>query len=131
MSTEVDDFLSHVGVKGMHWGKRKSGPTTEAKPGKEVASKGPIDKTKLKAARKEIYSQVGESMHKPSQRVLSGAAIASSLISGGSTGSIVIGAQMMRGAGFSKGKTIATAALGGAPGAILMIELKARKMARE
>jgi hypothetical protein len=119
MSTEVDDFLAHYGVKGMRWGKRGT-------------KKGPVDKEKLKSARKEIYGDVKKYYNNSkSAKVTAGAAVATSLLTGGTTGSVVVGVQMMRGAGFSKGKSIAMGALGGAPGAALAIELKARKMARE
>lgn len=126
MSEVTEDFLAHYGVKGMRWGKRQSSGDVEV----SRKSKGPIDKDKLRSARKDLYGDVKAS-YNGKQKTLAGAAIAASIFTGGSVGSVVVGAQMMRGAGFSKGKTMATAILGGAPGAVLMIELQARKNARE
>lgn len=126
MAEPTDDFLAHYGVKGMRWGKRRAGTDVEVS---SKPKKGPIDKDKLKAARKDLYDDV-KSSYNGKQKTLAGAAIATSLFTGGTVGTVVVGAQMMRGAGFSKGKTAATALLGGAPGAILMIELQARKNAR-
>jgi hypothetical protein len=130
MSEVTEDFLAHYGVKGMHWGKHKSGGTVEklSRTDKQVAKAD--YKAKVKEARKDIYGDVKSGMSSGKQRTLTGAAIATSLLTGGSTGSVVVGAQMMRSAGFSKGKTMATAILGGAPGAVLMIELQARKNAK-
>jgi hypothetical protein len=132
MPDVTEDFLSHYGVKGMHWGKHKSsgGGTVEklSRSDKQVA-KGDY-KAKVKEARKDIYSDVKAGMSTRGQKTLAGASIAASLFTGGSVGSVVVGAQMMRAAGFSKGKTTATALIGGAPGAVLMIELQARKNAR-
>jgi hypothetical protein len=127
MPDVTEDFLAHYGVKGMRWGKHKSSSGSAV----EVArpKKGPIDKDKLRAARKDLYDDVKAS-YNGKQKTLAGAAIATSLFTGGTVGTVVVGAQMMRGAGFSKGKTAATALLGGAPGAVLMIELQARKNAR-
>lgn len=129
MPDVTEDFLAHYGVKGMHWGKHKSSS------GKEVevsrTKKAPIDKDKLRAARKDIYSDVKAGMSSKGQKTLTGAAIAGTLLGGGPIATQIVGAQMMRSAGFSKGKTVATAILGGAPGAVLMIELQARKNARE
>lgn len=127
MPDVTEDFLSHYGVKGMRWGKRQSSGDVEVS---RKPKKGPIDKDKLRAARKDLYGDV-KSSYNGKQKTLAGAAIAASIFTGGSVGSVVVGAQMMRGAGFSKGKTAATALLGGAPGAVLMIELQARKNARE
>lgn len=128
MSEVTEDFLAHYGVKGMHWGKHKSSDSKTVEVSRQ--KKAPIDKAKLKEARKDIYSDVKAHMGTPGQRVTTGAALASTLI-GGPSGSAIIGAQMMRGAGFSKKKAFTTALLGGAPGAMLMIELQARKNARE
>lgn len=122
----VDDFLQHYGVKGMRWGKRQSSGDVEV----SKKSKGPIDKEKLSAERAKLYGGVKKQYESNGQKALAGAAIAGSLVTGGTLGTVVVGAQMMKGAGFSKGKTVATALLGGAPGAVLMIELQARKNAR-
>lgn len=127
MSEVTEDFLAHYGVPGMRWGKRRSSSDVEVS---RKPKKAPIDKDKLKAARKDLYDDVKAS-YNGKQKTLAGAAIATSLFTGGTVGTVVVGAQMMRGAGFSKGKTVATAILGGAPGAVLMIELQARKNARE
>lgn len=130
MTAEVDDFLQHYGVKGMHWGKHKAKGSAVEKTGgssKEAAKADKADyKSKVKAERQKIYGQVKTNMSTPAARVTTGAALASTLI-GGPSGSAIIGAQMMRSAGFSKKKSFATAMLGGAPGAVLMIELQARK----
>lgn len=126
MSEPVDNFLEHYGVPGMRWGKRKSSGDVEV----SKKSKGPIDKEKLSAERAKLYDGVKNTYKSNGQKTLAGAAIATSIFTGGATGTVVIGAQMMRGAGFSKGKSAATALLGGAPGAVLMIELQARKNAR-
>ncbi|QFG09304.1 hypothetical protein SEA_SLOOPYJOE_9 [Arthrobacter phage Sloopyjoe] len=127
MSEPVEDFLQHYGVKGMRWGKRKASSDVEV----SKKSKGPIDKDRLSEERAKLYGGVKKRYEGRGQKVLAGAAIASSVITGGTTGSVVVGAQMMRGAGFSKGKSVATALIGGAPGAVLMIELQARKNARD
>lgn len=126
MSAEVEDFLQHYGVKGMRWGKRGSKGDSNV----EKAKKAPIDKDRLKEERKKLYGQVKTNMSTPGARVTTGAALASTLV-GGPSGSAIIGAQMMRSAGFSKKKSFTTALIGGAPGAVLMIELQARKNARE
>lgn len=137
MAEPTDNFLEHYGVKGMHWGKHKSGGTSSGSGSGTVAvvskpgGKAPIDKAKLSAARKDLYSGVKQHYKSNGQKVLGGAAIAASLFSGGTVGTVVVGSQMMRGAGFSKGKSVAMGLIGGAPGAALAIELKARKMARQ
>jgi hypothetical protein len=113
VDTEVDDFLAHYGVKGMKWGKHQT--------------KGDF-KAAVKSNRKELYKGVG-SVYKSKKQT--GLAVATTLLSGGSVASAVIGTQMMRGAGYSKGKSFAMGMIGGAPGAVVAIELKARNMARE
>lgn len=122
---EVDSFLEHYGVKGMHWGKHKSSSAVEVhKPGK-----APINKDKLHAVRKDLYKGAAAHYKTKGGKVEMGASIVASLL-GGSVGSSVVGARMMRSAGYSKGKSVAMAMTLGAPGAALAIELKARNMAR-
>ncbi len=128
MSDPTEDFLEHYGVPGMKWGKRKSSGDVEVS---KKVPRNPIDKDKLKAARKDLYDGVKTHYKSNGQKTLAGAAIAASLWTGGTSGTVVVGAQMMRGAGFSKGKSVAMGMLGGTPGAMLAIELKARKMSRE
>lgn len=127
MSDPTDDFLAHYGVKGMRWGKRKAGTDVEVS---DKPKKAPIDKDKLAVARKELYKGSAEHYKTKGGRVEMGASIAATLL-GGSVGSSIVGARMMRSAGYSKGKSAVMALTLGAPGAALAIELKARKMARE
>ncbi|WNN94513.1 hypothetical protein SEA_LEWANDO_9 [Arthrobacter phage Lewando] len=108
----LNDFLMHYGVKGMKWGKH--------------ASKADY-KSSVKSHRKELYKGVGQ-VYKSKKQV--GFAVAGTLLGGGA-GSATVGVQMMRGAGYSKGKSLAMGLLGGAPGAAIAIEVKARKMAKE
>lgn len=117
-----EDYLEHFGVKGMKWGQSKGG-------GVEVSSskKVPIDKVKLKASRKEIYTDVAR-VYTSRRKV--GAAVAASLLFKPAIGSAVIGTQMMRGAGYPKGKSFAVGALSGPLGAVVAIEMKARSNAR-
>jgi hypothetical protein len=106
----LDNFLMHYGVKGMKWGKH--------------ASKADY-KSSVKSHRKELYKGLGETYSKKRNiGVLGAAAFAGA-------GTQLVGAQMMRSAGYSKGKSFAMAMIGGAPGAALAIELKARRMAKE
>jgi hypothetical protein len=124
----TEDFLEHYGVKGMHWGKHKSSSAVEVhKPGK-----APINKDKLSAARKDLYGGLKaqySNKHGKISKTKAGAMIATHLLSG-TIATQVVGAQMMRSAGYSKGKSLAMGIVGGAPGAALAIELKARKIAR-
>lgn len=61
--TEVDEFLAHHGVKGMRWGKRKSGGSTS---GHDSSSSGGSSKSgdskkvsNGKSAAKNILAAVG------------------------------------------------------------------------
>lgn len=109
----LDDFLAHYGVKGMKWGKHQSKEDFKAD---------------VKTQRKELYKGVGE-VYK--SRTQTGIAAASILLASPAVGSAVIGTQMMRGAGFSKGKSMAVGLLAGPTGAVVAIEMKARRLARE
>lgn len=109
----LDDFLAHYGVKGMKWGKHQSKDDF---------------KEAVKANRKELYKGVGD-VYKSKKQV--GLALAATILSSPAAGQAVIGTQMMRGAGYSKGKSIAVGLLGGPTGAVIAIEMKARQMARE
>lgn len=119
----TEDFLEHYGVKGMHWGKHKSSSAVEVhKPGK-------VNKDKLVSVRKDLYKGTADHYKTKAGKVELGASVVASLLGGG-VGSAVVGARMMRGAGYSKGKSVAMGLIGGAPGAALAIELKARKIAK-
>lgn len=126
----TEDFLEHYGVKGMHWGKHKSSGSSV-----EVArkpAKAPINQDKLSAARKDLYSGLKKTYsnkHGNVSKAKAGAVITAGLL-GSTAANQIVGVQMMRSAGYSKGKSVAMGILGGAPGAALAIELKARKMAR-
>ena len=120
MSEQTDDFLSHYGVQGMKWGKRKggSGGSSGGASGGKKAFKADV-----KAARKEIYKSAGASV-----KANKGKTVASALLAGGS---ITAGVTLAKAAGHSKGKSLAIGILGGAPGGMLAVELSARKAARE
>ncbi len=144
---EVLDFLEHFGVKGMKWGANKVGNAAagaargvvnlerkrldaarsmNSKIGEKISS-NKIPKADLKTARKEIYTDVAK-VYTSRRKV--GAAVAASLLFKPAIGSAVIGTQMMRGAGYSKGKSLAVGALSGPLGAVVAIEMKARSNAR-
>ncbi|QFG09118.1 hypothetical protein PBI_SPORTO_10 [Arthrobacter phage Sporto] len=127
MGDPTDDFLAHYGVKGMRWGKRKAGTDVEVS---SKSKKAPIDSDKLSAARNELYKGTRDRLKTKGGKAVMGAAVVTTLL-GGPIGSQIVGAQMMRDAGYSKGKSLTMGIVGGAPGAMLAIELKARKMARE
>jgi Flp pilus assembly protein TadB len=114
MAQELDQFLEHHGVKGMKWGKHQ----TKADYKSAVSSN-----------RKEIYKNLGNTWK--SDKRQAGAAIASNLLLSPATGSAVVGIQLMRAAGYSKGKSLAMGLIGGTPGAMLAVEVKARKTAKE
>lgn len=130
--TDSEAFLEHYGVKGMHWGKHKAKGGSSVEVAKHPA-KAPINQDKLKAARKDLYSGLKKQYSNKDghvSKVKTGGMIAAHLL-GSTLATQVVGAQMMRSAGYSKGKSLAMGIVGGAPGAALAIELKARNIARQ
>jgi hypothetical protein len=110
MSDVTDDFLSHYGVQGMKWGKHK-------------AKGGSVNKATVKEARKDMYKSAGAHI-----KANKGKTVVAALLTGGSA---TVGYNLARSSGLSKGQSVAVAALGGAPGGMLAIEISARKSAQE
>ncbi|QED11512.1 hypothetical protein PP914_gp021 [Arthrobacter phage Qui] len=115
MSDVTDDFLSHYGVQGMKWGKHKAGGGS--------GSGGGTNKAAVKEARKDMYKSAGAHI-----KANKGKTVVAALLTGGSA---TVGYNLARSSGLSKGQSVAVAALGGAPGGMLAIEISARKSARE
>lgn len=63
MGMSADDFLEHVGVKGMHWGQRKARPTKGRVSGSKSASSQRLlnahKKTKMRKVRKSSTTKRG------------------------------------------------------------------------
>lgn len=54
MTTEVDNYLEHYGVKGMRWGKRSSSSSSsDSKPGKSRKELRSLDRANRKAAKQK------------------------------------------------------------------------------
>ncbi len=135
--SEVEDSLSHIGVKGMRWGHRKAEGSTSAGPdhATRVADSN-VYRGKVRAARKVV---LGEALtyaktHKGFNSISAGT-IAVGTILGGPAGALGFAggsasANILRSQGYSRGKSLALGYLGGPVGAVVATEIAARKLAK-
>jgi hypothetical protein len=99
MSENVDEFLAHYGVPGMHWGHRKSGATSTLKPTTQQITEARARQSVRKAAYKSAKSggnatstaKAANAFMKSPDRVVAahmtkGEKIATALLGGGLSG---------------------------------------------
>jgi len=152
--SEVEDSLSHIGVKGMKWGHRKAEGSTSASPthpvrtailggaiGTAVAKKrsetSPADRkvyrSSVRAARKVVLGEARS--YAMNHKALNAGSVVVGMILGGPIGATSVAggaasANIMRSQGYGKGKSLALGYLGGPIGGIVVTELSARKLAK-
>lgn len=108
--SDVDDFLAHYGVLGMHWGTRKAESRATRRSNKDAHNAA------IKTARHDILS---EALRKESL----GKHIVGSFLTGTWYSSSVI----IRDSGYSTGKSVVAGFLGGPFATMIAIDIRAHE----